>query len=514
MAVVVLNYVPKGTGIAWLVAILSSMAAWVFTLIIRSQLPFSFSDQLLLSLGLTGALPSFHFDIIAWPMIMTACAAVNGVLIVSSARIGLDSNEWEWAGILLLGVLGICACLSDNILTSIVLVGLFDLIDLLIVLTQNEDTENSDNSLVHSTWRLISIILLITAFAWQLSFSGFSDAWKSIQPGPGNLILAACILRLTLFPFLKITGYPRSSKNGILVIRFVIGFLITASMLLKMSYQLLESTGINLLLVYLWITALISSVWLLRDSDEHRAIGWQVFAGSMLCAEFMYGFSASGIVFSFTIVALIQVLLLVYPVGRYSKTLGILGAAGFTGLPFTPNNTGIDGFSWNGTIPGFIFLLPAILAFWSFFRALFLKTSVENLLAERWSNFISPSGLIITVLTPWILAFLWLPNPFIFHLSIQGLIITFGAVGLFIAEKLNLFNLDILIKRVSHLSNRLGDRIGVTPNNFPGWEVTILNILQKPILFIANLFEGDGGIIWAVLCLVLVVTILKSFGLS
>lgn len=514
IAVIVLQFVPKGTGIAWLVALVSSLAAWIFTLIIKSRLPFSYSNQIFISLGMTGTVPSFQFDIISWPMVMTVFAAINGALIVSSARIGLDSNEREWAGILLLGALGISACLSDNLMTSIIIIGLFDLLDLLIILSHNDDSENSVHILIHSSWRLISIIFLMAAYAWQLSFPGYTDAWKSIQPGPGNLILVVCIIRFTLFPALKITGYPRFSKNGIFVVRIIVGFLIAASILLKMSYHPAESVARNLLLGYLWITALISSVWLLRNSEETKAIGWLVFSGSILCAEFVYGFSASGILFSITVVVLIQIVLLVYPVGRYSKIFGILGAAGFSGLPYTPNNTGLTGFSWIGYIPGFIFLFPAILAFWSFFRTLFEKKSVENLLAERWSNFVAPSGLILPVITPWIITFSWLPNPFQFQLSIQALIITFGAIGLNAAEKMKLFTIENFVMRYKHLINNFRDRVEVYPILFSTRQPSIVELLQKPVFFVTDLFEGDGGIIWAVLCLVLVVTILKSFGLS
>jgi hypothetical protein len=511
IAVVVLQYVPKGTGIAWLISVLGSISAWVLVLVIKSRLPYSFSTSLFLNLGVESVLPAFQFDIINWPFVLSICGLVVGALMVSSARIGVDSNCWEWAGILLLGALGISGCLSANILTAVVILGLFDLVDVTIILLTGESKENINESLKNAVWRLISLVLFMTAFAWQMSQTGAADDWKTLLPGPGYVILAGCMLRMTLIPSTKITGNPRKSTNGLYVTRFIVGFLMSTALVIQLPFHSGESIWKNVLLIYLFIISLISTFMIIRNRENEQTLFWQIFAGSLVCAEYLYGFSAAGIFFTITAAVISQVLILNYPVSRYSKGIGFFALLGFSGLPFTPNNTGLAGFNWNGQIPGFLFLFPAIIAFFAFIRNLLNKTSKTNPDEERWAGFLSPTGLIFPIITPWIISLNWLPDRFVMNVSIQALIVSFAGTGLFLAELFHFMNIDALNARINSMTGIIKQRASVlTSKSNISFELDI----QRPAHFLTELFEGDGGILWAILCLVLVITIIQSLGFS
>ncbi len=511
VAVVILQFVPKGTGIAWLVSIVCSIVAWIFVLFIKSRLPFSFSGQLLLDLGINYAIPSFQIDIITWPFVLSVCAIVIGAIITSSARIGLDANCREWSSILLLGVLGIFGCIASNILTVTVVLGLFDLVDIAIIFITGQSNGAFSENLKHVAWRLISLIIFMTAFAWENSLTGAGDDWKSLLPGPGYLILAGCMLRLAFLPSLKLTGLPRKSANGLFVSRVIIGFLISTAIIIQLPFQQGESLWKNVLLIYLLVVALIGTFWLIRNREREQPIAWQLFAGSLVCAEYLYGFSAAGIFFSISIIAIAELFILEYPISLFTKGVGVLAIIGFSGLPFTPNNTGLAGFNWNGQVPGFLFLLPAILVFFSFINNLKRKESMVNPMGERWASFLSPTGLIIPVITPWVISFNWLPNGMGLNISIQAIIMTIAGSALFLATILHLFPSLILPERIMSVVNQSIKPVkALLPKN----ENLPEEVIKQPYKFVTELFEGDGGILWAILCLVLVITILRSLGLS
>jgi predicted permease len=76
---------------------------------------------------------------------------------------------------------------------------------------------------------------------------------------------------------------------------------------------------------------------------------------------------------------------------------------------------------------------------------------------------------------------------------------------------MNLFNFESVIAFGKTLYLKLLEKSQFSRFSFfSGFQ----NKLSLPISTINNLLEGDGGILWAILCLVLVITILQSLGLS
>jgi hypothetical protein len=514
IAVIILSFVPRGTGIAWLVSVLASIGAWITAMVIKSSMPLTFSGHMFLDLGIQNITPAFQLDIINWPIVVSICSVVAGVLIVSSARIGLDSNYWEWAVILGLGALGALGSMASNIFTTVLILGLFDTVELFTVFYTSKYGWQKIDHLRYSLWSFLSLFLFISAYAWQSSSGGVMDDWKSMMPGPGGLILAGCMTRMILVPYKRITGYSYSSTNGLLITRFIINLLISAVIVLQMPVLTGTSTGKNLVILYMFLVALTSAVWIFQNKTEDQPTAWRVFAGSMIFAEYLYGFSASGFYFTITVISLFQMLLLIYPTSRFTRVLGLLAIIGFSGIPFTPNNSGLAGFIRAGSIPGFIFLIPAIMVFYSSLKNLWQKASLENPMEERWARYLSQSGLLIALINPWLIAVIWLPDAMRLNISIPAMIMTIAGTSLFLAEKTRIIDFKEIVVRIKTLTDRLikgktGELLKILSTANVQSE-----LIQKPYNFFVNLFEGDGGVIWAILCLVLVITVLSSLGSS
>jgi len=514
IAVIILSFVPRGIGIAWFLAAMASIGAWIAALLGKAHLPYTFFLRPLLNLGIQSPLPSLSFDLITWPVIVTICGLTIGVLVVSSARIGLDANCREWAGILGLGVLGLLGGLSANILTSIIVLSLYDLTGIFTAFYLAEPEHKVIEHLKRSIWNLFSLILFIVAFGWQLSSTGAVDDWKAIQPGPGNVILVACMMRMVLIPFKKWIGTPAVSTNGIFIMRYIINLLISAAIVLQLPFNP-EWSSIRIAeILFLLLVVTIGSIRLFHANNESRPALWRVFIGSLICAEYLYGYSAGAICFTITAIVLPQILFLDYPVSRFTITLGVVALAGFSGFPFTPDNTGLSGFIWAGKVPGLLFLLPALLAFYAYLRNLFEKKGLENPAGENWTKYLSQGGLLFPLVTPWIIILLWQPDMYRFAISIPAMIMSLGGTALFVAERAKIFNFQHFVNRTSlFITNTFRSRIKSDILQ-PGGKYLLQDLIQQPFDFISGLFEGDGGFIWAILCLVLVITILRSLGLS
>ncbi|HEX7557319.1 MAG TPA: hypothetical protein VF338_11890, partial [Leptolinea sp.] len=363
IAVAVLNFVPRGIGIAWFVSIIASLAAWVVLLVSKNQLPNTYSNTMLMNLGINYIIPLFQIDMIIWPILLTILAVVNSALITSSARIGLNASCWEWSGLLMLGALGYLACISSNVLTGILALGLFDLVDIVILLfTGNTKSDIRQNTL-HIFWRFTSLFLLLTSFAWNSSFPGATGEWETLKAGPALLVFAACFLRMTVWPSIKIGGLPRNSLNGLFFTRLFLGLLVACSIVIQLPSFTASVTMRYLLLSYLILVILVGVFWLTQNRDEIRPVAWQVIMACILSAEYIYGFSASAIIFVTCIIPVLLILFLDYPINRFSKVIGFLTILAFSGIPFTPNNSGLAGLGLVGQIPGILFIPGAIAAF-------------------------------------------------------------------------------------------------------------------------------------------------------
>ncbi|HEX7557392.1 MAG TPA: hypothetical protein VF338_12255, partial [Leptolinea sp.] len=491
IAVAILQFVPRGAGIAWIVAVLVSIVAWVMVIVMRSRLPFSFAGQFWINLGFKDLLPAFQIDIINWPFVLSICGIVAGALITSSFRIGLDSSNAEWAAVLAFGALAIFGCIASNILTILFILGFVDLLELALIFFSKYEEDSVSSNLKFMIWHIASLIIFVAAYGWQMSLTGTADDWNSIQLGPGFLIFAGCIIRLGLIPFFNLIGNPKKTPDGLYVTRNLTGFLIVISLILQLPFHPIESQWKPIILVLLLITAIAASYRIARNEKRlNQIVMWQVLIGSLISSEYILGYSGGGIFLAITIVSLYLILNLNYPVSAFSKTLGIISLVSLSGLPFTPNSTGFSGFGWIGGFPGFTFLFPIIFIFYSSIRQILEKKNPENPLAERWSSIIAPAGLIIPVITPWVVSLFWQPETHGLQISTPALIVTFAGLGLFLIWQLKLFDFERITKIIGPkylvLSNKSFSFI--TDISF-----SVDELVHTPFNFITNLFEGDGG---------------------
>ena len=503
----VLRFVPRGTGFAWLFSVFCSLAAWIVFLASKNNLPFLFTGQLFSDIAIDTVFPAFQIDLIVWPMILSVLAIVAGTILSSATRIGFGATTFEWIGVLLLGVIGTGACASQNVLTTLVFISLLDLFEVFLTLTS---PKQDNGKYLFLFWRLASLLILFAVYSLSSQAPQSSSDWEMLGPIPAQLTLIACIMRMGISPVKSVTGTPCDVNNGIDLSRNLIGLVISVTIVV----QLPVFSGNNFFLLFLLLFLLVSmTAKLLRirsNGTESNLVLWQSFGGSVICAEYLYGYSASAIMFLIAFIPISYVINQVYRQGKFFLIIGVLASICFSGLPFTPNSMGLNGFTTSGVIPGSLFVIILIPLFFLVISIILSETRVDYDI-ERWAATISPLGSLVLVISSWLIFLLWQPNTFTMVFSIQGLIITLGGVGVFIAVKYKLFNLQPQLLKIGGFSKSILTRLNPIQNSTYKPSYSIIN---KAYAFIINLFESDGGILWAILCLVLIITIISGSGVK
>ncbi len=503
----VLRFVPRGTGFAWLFSVFSSLAAWVLFLVSKNNLPFLFSGNYFVDIASDTKFPSFQIDLIIWPIILSVLAVVMGTIISSADRVGFTANIVEWASVFILGAIGFAICASQNVLTAVVFLTLFDFIEFFIILTSKKQEKGNYLFLF---WRLISLLIFMGVFSWSSLDENSSNDWETLQSIPAQLALIACIIRMGISPSKSLTGIPGDINNGIDTSRHLIGFIISAAIVIQLPAFTGGAIVLSGLLIYLLISMAISLIRLRTENSACAVNFWQSTVGAVICAEYLYGYSAAAIMFVTAFIPILFILRFPFRSGRFYFVTGLFAILNFSGIPFTTNSSGLNGFNTRGAVPGALFIVALIPMFYLTIKFV-LSNKYPDSNVERWALTIAPIGSLLLVISSWLVFILWQPDAVKFSISIQAILMTLGGTAIYLAEKFKLFNnqpeMILFNKITSNYSNQF-------IRLFRSDKITSISILEKSYAFIINLFESDGGILWAILCLVLIITIISGIGLN
>lgn len=507
VGVTVLRFVPRGTGFSWLFSVFCSLAAWIVFLFSKAFLPYMYSGNLYSDIAINIHFPAFQVDLIIWPMIVGILAVVVGAIISSAARIGFDANSVEWAGILLFGAIGFASCASQNVLTGVIFLSLFDFFDFFIIITSRKQEKGN---YLYLFWRLISLLFLFAVFSWSNLDEQSVNDWETLQSIPSQLALIAFIIRMGVSPSKSLIGIPVSVSTGLDTARHLIGFIISAAIVIQLPAFVGSEIALAILLVYLLVSLVVSLMRLKPEKTSSNPFLWQSICGALICAQYLYGFSASAIMLLIAFIPILFIYRQPFRSGKFYLVIGLLAILGFSGLPFTPNNSGLNGFRTSGAVSGVFFIVSLIPMFFHMLKTVFSENFPDTVV-ERWALTIAPLGSIILIISTWAVYFLWQPDAVKILFSVQSILMTLGGTGIFVADRLKLFNLEPGLGKYKDFNKNYLSGLTL---KFRQVKMPSLSVIEKVYRFIINLFESDGGILWAILCLVLIITIISGIGLN
>jgi hypothetical protein len=516
LGVLLLSFVRRGVGLSWLISAIAALAAfggvlalhWLVTgpVYLRAWNPVEPYVNLL----------GYQLDLISWPYCLALAALTVAVLFTSSARIE-GAKTYIWGLNLMFGGAGILAAMAITPLTMILLWALIDASEFVALSRTAGQSGRLKPVVLSYAVQLVSLLLISAAMIvsrWQGAELNFSQ----VSPQAGVLLFLAAVLRLGMLPWnIRFSAdYPLRRDFGALLrgIQPVTGLVLLAripELNIPAGWMLFLKLSIALLVLYGVLR------WLAPENEKSTYPYWAAGAAGLAVLSALNGFRSSSVVWGAAFILLGGVLELYSSRDKKLLYIPALAVLGLAGLPFTPAAGGWLGLADQpfSILTVLVFLIHLVLL-WGFIRHLFTAGEPFARL-DRWVWVSYPAGLLLLLITQWVVFILGWPGSFTAGVWWAGLVPTFVLTGGYF-----LFTYAPIRRRFEEPFLRWQYRVRryfVQPLSAVlrgQWLVDILamiyNLIGRLTGIIDRLLESEGGFLWVLFLLTLMVTVLVTEG--
>jgi hypothetical protein len=515
LAIIFLQQTNIKIGYWWFLAVGASLSAAIVTLVFhwRPVLPFILENKgLVQNANLQIAL---QIDLFSFPYALSLLTLGFVVVLTDLGRIREhESHSATWGVMLIILATGYLAISSISPLMIIFAWTIIDIIEMIFIVQRFEKQKMIQDSIFAFAARIAGTMLVVVAAVYSRSL-GQDLNLSHVLPPVGVFLLLAAGLRLGVIP-LQLTYGETGSQRGLDTIVRLVGPASSLVLLGRLPVPFILPEWGPWLLFLLSITMLYSSFMWLTAEDEiigrpYWIITLSAFAigcavRSQPSASIGWGIGlilSGGILFLYSSR---KIQLIFFP---------LLGFLGISGLAFTPLASSWQGyFSPNFDGSSFVFIISHMILVVGYLKHAFKSAESYDDLA-RWAQVLLPVGLLILAIVEWFLGVFGWPGSFSPGNWLLSSLATVLAILIY-------FGAAHLKERLSILSNQFILRMGKTALSFItsllslNWLVRaglfIYQILQRIVTSLSLILEGEGGILWAMLLLVLVITLARTRG--
>jgi hypothetical protein len=503
LALLILRHARPQFKYPWMVAAGGATLALISVFLWQIRLPQTISLPSWQPVAEFNYLPAWTADGISWPYALALTALAAAVILTSLVRV--ENESMPWGGTLTLCAVGILATAAANPLTLILAWSVIDLVELVIMLRSTEGENQTQGVVIAFAVRLAGTGLLLWANTISIAAGGPLD-FRSMPASTGIYLLIAVGLRLGVLPL----HLPYRKEN---VLRRGFGTslrLVSAAASLVLLARIPPSASQSPLTPVLLILAAISALyagWMwLRSSDEIQGRPfWVLGLESLAIAASLRGNPAGSAGWGIALI-LSGGLLFLYS-SRLKKINWIpwLGIWGISALPFSISAAGwqaSNNISWLLAVP---FLPAQALLMNGFIRHTLHpgETSLES--QEKWVKVLYPTGLSLLVGMT-ILLGLWgwegAHTVGVWLWAVVTILLATGFFLLAIKFRARIFtgNISVQWTEISPIG-RLYNLLS-----------SIFGFLERIARIFTTSLEGEGGLLWSLLLLVLIISILSTRG--
>jgi formate hydrogenlyase subunit 3/multisubunit Na+/H+ antiporter MnhD subunit len=483
----------------WLIAAGGALLTYVIIWVSRGQLPVAQSigggEVSILML------PAFslQMDEVTWPFALAVVTLCLAVLMTDVGR-AAETSWMVWAGDLGLTALGLIAVLAENPMTLLIGWSLVDVIELGILLRQVRRPATRQRVLLFFIASVLGSMSVLGAVVAAGSL-GMDLGFGTIPPQAQIFLVLAAGLRMGVFPLQVAFLSEVQHQRGQGTLLRLLPPATSMPLLVYAAFTPVSPAWRYILLAFSVLAALYGGVAWARARDELRGrIYWIIsMAGLMFFATLQFRPEAAlawGLAMLFGGAALF----LASVRTKWMVSLGIISFLTISGLPFMPTYPGLGMYSpLNLVVLGVPFAHAALLL--GYLRHAWRQTEPLRGV-ERWVQVVYPIGLTLLPVT-YILSTVFSPGipgavtpPFWPILVLLGITLVMGL---------------LYLKKVSmpmRFLNQL-DRIFSLRwlYSLLGWVYQGVGRVGREI---SLLLEGEGGVLWALVLLVLLVSILSQ----
>jgi hypothetical protein len=509
IGLIVLHTIRTGFAYSWLIVTLGLLLAWALLFFSRLVLPqlielVSWSPEVVYPVS-----PTLIIDQISWPFAMALITLALSTLLTGVAR---KSEAWsDWVSTLSVTAIGLLAVMAGNPLTLILCWAALDLTELLILMWRVEFGTLREHVVIAFSIRIGGIWLLLLG-ATLTGMLEITWSFTSMSQQAGLFLLLAAALRLGVIYFGGTFRREFPFRRGLGTILRLVPAGSSLMLLSRTAEAGVPASSVTFLLVITIFVAILAGIsWLSANDELDGQPFWILGMATFSVASAVRGQSEASLAWGIAAIFSGGLLFLYSVRYRYLMALLIIGLLGFSGLPLTPLWNGMRLYAPPYSPLPLLFLIPhAMLLAGYLWHA--LREGQKFIGVERWIKVIYPWGLSL------------LPLVYI----IVG---SWGQLSLVQLEWSRMF-LSLILPSIATLGLAalifMGLRMGLTvPSSVNSIIVTIFSLnWLRPILwsgfrtmgvifsFLNIVLEGEGGVLWALLLLILLLVFMAKAGLG
>lgn len=517
LAILIWQAVRPGFGVPWLFAVGVALVNWGLLVYLRLHLPVQLVARHWQPLGETAEFPFFQMDMVSWLYAFCLSGLLLAVLLTASARLNQQSNPRAWAGSMAVAGVGILAVFSANPLTLAFSWTALDVLELGILLGMARESRLSRGAVTAFSARILGILVLIWAILLGRA-RGIVLSFEQIPPEISVYLLLAVGLRLGVLPLRGPNENEVPLRRGFGNTLRMAAAASSLVILARLPANSVPAAWLGWLLAFTALAVLYCAfMWLFSTDELTGRPYWLIGMAGLAIACAIQGQPLSSLAWGMAFI-LSGGLLFLYS-GRQRSTyfLPVLGLLGLVGIPFTPAAIGWIGL-WTSpiTVLNLLFLLAHSALVAGYLRHAFLPGhSLAGM--ERWVQSAYPFGLLMLVVTQWVAAYFNLRGSFTIGTAwVGGLSMLLGLGGVFAYDRRLVRGMQSIAPNrwLAIISNQVGRRIAVVfgLNWLYRLALLILVGVRRVIRLLTILLEGDGGVLWALVLLALLISLLRTGG--
>lgn len=495
LALVVLRVTQPNVRYAWLVAVSGALLALLSVFLWLVRMPFDLALPAWQPVTLFPSPILFRADGISFPLVIGISALTLSILLTAVTR-PVFTNSLAWAGTLAIGGMGILAVTADNPLTLLLVWASLDLIDLITQLSSVEGPSNNERVVISFSTRAIGIGILL--WASVVSFVGGNTVdFQSMTAESSIFLVIAAGLRLGVLPLHLPYSSESALRRGFGTVLRLVGAVSSLAVLGRIQPV---SSGFAPFLMFLAIIAAIYSGWMwLRAPDELNGRPyWVINVASLSVIAALSGNPIGAIAWGSGLILVGGALFLTSVQNLWLNRAILVGVWSLSALPFS-----LTASAWLGSFGLFapLVIVAQALLMTGFIRHTLRPTGRESLQAQPgWTRVVYPSGIILLLVLQLLLGFIGWDGALQVGNVFAAVTASLVTGGLFWAtRRFRVFN-PIRAHWVSSAESSV--------NNLYQGLWSLYRTLARLAQAITQTLEGEGGIMWTLLFLILFVSII------
>jgi hypothetical protein len=504
LAILVLNQTDVKTGYAWFLALAASIIAWVFFWLASNRLPTVVSLMQWQAEGLFPANFTLLLDQISWPFALLIVALSLAVLLVDV----LDYDEIDphaWASGLAITGLGVVAILAENPLTLLLAWSAMDISETLMLLQRVPNRDFRERVVIAFSVRVAGILLVLSA-TLRARFLGTYLTFEQIPVSVRWYLLLAAGLRLGVFPPHQSFFREVPLRRGLGTIVRLVPVASSLVLLARVANVGPMQQAVFPLLLGAALAGLYGALsWASAESELDGRPNWILAMSAFSFVAAVNGLPQVSVSWGMALIVSGGMLFLLSLPGRQSIILGLIGLVSVSMLPYTPHWQGVR--VYVRLHPGFVvtFILIQIVLLFGYLRHLLSKISSASQV-ENWMLILYPVGLIVLPISHWGVNLLGggivSPEPLPLASHWWAGIVVLLVVAVSIVARWRQVTLPPQIVAT------LGQGLSLQWLYLPLWWG--YRTVGKLFEALSSILEGEGGVLWAILLLSLLIAVLRQ----